>query len=211
MRATPSPGAVELAEFRRSNAGIYAPHMRAITDAAPPAAGQAPNMNSNRGTETGGRASRQVTRRMGAASDLRSLVIGLCLGGATIAGYADAPGAAAARTTPARTVAAVTIHVTVSSPTHTPKVNVPWPVKVTVTNAKGKPVAATLTMQVLFSGQPVGKIDNGATYHFVGTWQERKGNKITWPASSKGEPLTLQFIVKAQGVTVRKNWAITVS
>lgn len=168
-------------------------------------------MNSNASTQTGGRASHQARRNTGAARHLRVLLIGVCLATSALAGYADVHGAAAANATRARIAAPVPIHVTVSSPTHKPKVNVPWPVKVTVTNAKGKPLAATLTMQVLFDGQPVGKIDNGAVYHFVGTWQERKGNEITWPASSKGEPLTLQFIVKAQGVTVRKNWAITVS
>ena len=146
---------------------------------------------------------------------MRILLIGVCLAGVTLAGFGDVHRAAAASAARAHLAAplspAGTINVTVSSPTHKPKVNVPWPVKVTLTNAKGKPVAATLTMQVLFSGQPVGKIDKGAVYHFVGTWQERKGNEITWPASSRGEPLTLQFIVKAQGITVRKNWAITVS
>ena len=98
----------------------------------------------------------------------------------------------------------------VSSPTHHPKVNVPWPVRVTVTDATRKPIAATLTMRVLFGTQPVGTIDNGATYHFVGTWQERKGNEITWPAASRGMSLTLQFVVKTQGATVRKNWTISV-
>jgi len=133
--------------------------------------------------------------------DLRILLTGLCLAGVALSGSAAA--------SPVASVA--TVHVTVSAATHKPKVNVPWPVKVTVTNAKGKPVAATVTMQVLFDGQPVGTIDNGAVYHFVGTWQEKHGNEITWPAASRGEPLTLQFVVKAQGVTIRKNWAITVS
>jgi hypothetical protein len=100
--------------------------------------------------------------------------------------------------------------VTVSSPTHAPKVNAAWPVRVTATDAAGKPLAATLTMQVLFDGTPVGKIDNGAVYHFVGSWQERKGNAITWPAASRGEPLTVEFIVTAQGKTVDKDWSIRV-
>lgn len=147
--------------------------------------------------------------------NIRIVVTGLCVTGVVFACYARVQGAAAADSARTRhaapAVSAAMIHVTVSSPTHKPKVNVPWPVKVTVTDAKGKPVAATLTMRVLFAGQPVGKIDNGAVYHFVGIWKERKGNEITWPASSKGAPLTLQFIVKAEGVTVRKNWAITVT
>jgi hypothetical protein len=102
------------------------------------------------------------------------------------------------------------VRVSISSPTHHPKVNVGWPVTITVTNAAGIPVAGTLTMDVLFMGAAVGKIDNGAVYHFVGSWQEPRGNAITWPAESKGEPLTFEVIVKAKGETVRKSWAIDV-
>lgn len=102
------------------------------------------------------------------------------------------------------------LRVTISSPTHHPKVNVGWPVTITVTNAAGKPVAGTLTMDVLFMGAVVGKIDNGAVYHVVGSWHERAGNAITWPAASKGEPLTFEVIVKALAQTVRKSWAIDV-
>jgi hypothetical protein len=102
------------------------------------------------------------------------------------------------------------VRVTIISPTHAPKVNAAWPVRVTVTSSAGKPLAASLTMQVLFDGTPVGKIDNGAVYHFVGSWQERKGNPITWPAASRGEPLTLEFIVKTLGQTVDKDWSILV-
>jgi hypothetical protein len=106
--------------------------------------------------------------------------------------------------------AAASVHVTVHAANHAPKVNKPWPVTVTVTNSAGKPIAATLTMRILFGGQQVGTIDNGRVYHFVGTWKEKAGNDITFPAASKGEPLTVQFVVKAAGQTVRKNWSIKV-
>lgn len=102
------------------------------------------------------------------------------------------------------------VRVTVSSPSHSPKANVGWPVRVTVADASGKPLPATVTMRVLFAGQQVGKIDNGAVYRFVGTWQEKPGNQITWPAAARGQPLTLQFVVGCGGVTVRRNWAIRV-
>jgi hypothetical protein len=105
--------------------------------------------------------------------------------------------------------AAATIRVTISAPTHSPKVNAAWPVRITASSA-GKPVSGTLTMLVLFSGQPVGKIDNGAVYHFHGSWQERPGNAITWPAAARDEPLTFEAVVEADGATVRKTWAITV-
>ena len=105
--------------------------------------------------------------------------------------------------------AAASVQVTVHAVNHAPKINKPWPVTVTVTQA-GKPVAATLTMQILFNGIPVGKIDNGRVYHFVGTWKEKAGNEITFPAASRGQPLTVQFIIRAAGQTIRKNWSIKV-
>jgi hypothetical protein len=130
----------------------------------------------------------------------RLLVLGVLTG---LAAY----GIAAAVAAP---VGAGSVSVTISSPTHHPKVNVGWPVTITVTNAAGKPVAGTLTMDVLFMGAAVGKIDNGAVYRFVGSWHERAGNAITWPAASKGEPLSFEVIVKALGETARKSWAIDV-
>jgi len=111
----------------------------------------------------------------------------------------------------ATAAAATSVRVTVTSPTHKPKVNAKWPVTVKVVNEAGKPLAATLTMRVLFGGRQIGTIDNGRTYHFTGTWREKAGNEITWPAASRGEPLTVQFVVKADGLTVRSDWAITVS
>ncbi len=122
-----------------------------------------------------------------------SAVLVVCAAAATLVGAA----------------AAASVQVTVHAANHAPKVNKPWPVTVTVTEA-GKLVAATLTMQILFSGIPVGKIDNGRVYHFVGTWKERAGNEITFPAASRGVPLTVQFIVKAVAQTIRKNWSIKV-
>jgi len=99
------------------------------------------------------------------------------------------------------------IRVTISSPTHHPKVNVGWPVTITVTNAAGKSVAGTLTMDVLAEGMTY-PIDNGAVYHFVGSWHERAGNLITFPAYSRGFTLTFEVTVKALGRTVRKRFAI---
>jgi hypothetical protein len=142
------------------------------------------------------------------------MLAGICAATLLLAGCGGANKAtttAAATTRTATTTApARQPRVTISSPTHRPKANVPWPVRITVTDASGKPAAATLTMRVLFGGQPVGTIDNGAVYRFVATWQERPGNGITWPPASRGQPLTFQAIVKAQGRTIRKNWWIRV-
>jgi hypothetical protein len=113
-----------------------------------------------------------------------------------------AGGATSAPVLPAR--------VTIAAATHHPRANAPWPVTVRVTNAAGKPIAATLTMRILFSGTPVGKVDNGRVYHFVGTWREKKGEEIKWPAASRSQPLAFEAIVHAQNTTVKKTWAITV-
>jgi hypothetical protein len=102
------------------------------------------------------------------------------------------------------------IRVTITAPTHRPRVNALWPVKVTVVNAAGKPVAATVTMRILFGGNPVGKVDNGRVYRFVGTWHEKKGREITWPSASRGQPLQFEAIVTAQRMTVKRTYAITV-
>jgi hypothetical protein len=102
------------------------------------------------------------------------------------------------------------VNVVIVSPTHHPKVNKPWPVTIRVTDAAGKPIPGTLWMRILFAGNPVGKVDNGHVYHFVGSWHERKGNQITWPPMSKGQPLEFQVIVHAKGKTVKRTWAIQV-
>lgn len=102
------------------------------------------------------------------------------------------------------------VRVTISAPTHNPRVNAKWPVTVRVTNAAGQPIRATLTMRILYGGSPVGKVDNGRVYHVVGSWHEQKGQEITWPAASRGQPLQFEAIVTARHMTVKRTWAITV-
>jgi hypothetical protein len=102
------------------------------------------------------------------------------------------------------------VNVSIISSTHHPKVNRPWPVMVRVTDSAGKSLPARLTMRILFGGAPVGKVDNGKVYRFVGSWQERKGNEITWPPASRGQPLQFEAIVTARGTTVKRTWSIVV-
>jgi hypothetical protein len=101
------------------------------------------------------------------------------------------------------------IRVTISASTHHPRVNKPWPVTVRVTDAAGRPIPATVTMRILFGGSPVGKVDYGRVFHFVGAWREKKGQEITWPAASRGQPLQFEAIVNAEHMTVKRTWAIT--
>ncbi len=102
------------------------------------------------------------------------------------------------------------VDVAIVAATHHPKVNKPWPVTIKVTDASGKPLRASLWMQILFNGTPVGKVDNGHVYHFVGSWHERKGNEITWPKASRGQPLDFEVVVRARHKTIKKTWSIQV-
>jgi hypothetical protein len=95
---------------------------------------------------------------------------------------------------------------TLHAPTHTPRVNKPWPIWIRVTDRAGLPIRARLTMRLLYGGVPVGKVDNGRVYTFTGTWREKKGEEITFPAQGRGQRLTFQALVTARGRTVKLNY-----
>ena len=96
------------------------------------------------------------------------------------------------------------------APTHTPEAGKPWLYSVRVTDLKGRPIRARITMQVLFGGVPVGKVDAGKTFSFVGTWREPKRSPLIWPARSRGRPLTFEAIVTARGATKRLDYTVDV-
>jgi hypothetical protein len=96
------------------------------------------------------------------------------------------------------------------APTHTPKAGEPWLYSVRVTDPQGRPIRARITMRVLLGGIPVGKVDSGKTFTFVGTWREPKSSPLIWPARSRGHPLTFEAIVTARGATKRLDYTISV-
>jgi hypothetical protein len=102
------------------------------------------------------------------------------------------------------------VRVRISAATHTPRANAPWPVTIRVTGSDNKPLKAKLTMRVLLGAIEVGKVEDGRVYRIIGVWREPKGEEITWPPASRGQPLTFQAVVTALGRTVRKNWWIKV-
>jgi hypothetical protein len=102
------------------------------------------------------------------------------------------------------------VKVTIAAATHRPKANAPWPVTIRVRDAHDEPLRAKLTMRVLLGSFEVGKVEDGRVYTIHGVWREPKGQEITWPAASRGQPLTFQAVVKALGRTVRASWAIRV-
>jgi hypothetical protein len=95
---------------------------------------------------------------------------------------------------------------TLHAPTHTPRVNTAWPISIRVTDKAGHPIRARLTMRFLFGGVPVGKVDNGRVYTFVGTWREKRGQEITFPSAGRGQRLTFQALVTARGRTTKLNY-----
>ncbi len=111
-----------------------------------------------------------------------------------------------ATTKNATTPSALPFKATFSAPTHHPVVNKNWPITVTVSNLSGKPIAATLQMNVLLGSLQVGQVDNGKIHRFVGRYREN----ITWPKESVGHKLTLQAVIKAKGKTKKLLWAVAV-
>lgn len=95
---------------------------------------------------------------------------------------------------------------TLTASTHTPKINVPMSIKVTAT-LSGKPARATLIYQYLYGGQVVSTRYpcNNKACSFTGHYSD----KLTFPATSLGQPLTLQVVVKASGHTVKLDSSIT--
>jgi hypothetical protein len=126
-----------------------------------------------------------------------------------LAGCGDGKHPAAGSTTVKTVAVAPAIRVTITA-FHTVKANASWPVVVHVTDAAGKPLAGTLTNRILLGGVPVGKVDNGKIWHFHGSWQEPKGQEITWPAEAKGQTFGFQTVVRVNGRTVRKAFPVTV-
>lgn len=86
--------------------------------------------------------------------------------------------------------------------THSPKVNVPWPISFTVSKA-GAPVQAKLSYEYLFGGNVVAKRSN---YTFTGHFSDR----FLWPGSAAGYPLTFRAVVIAGGQTLNLDYAVQV-
>jgi hypothetical protein len=95
---------------------------------------------------------------------------------------------------------------TLLAPTHTPRGSTPWPITIRATDLQRRPIRARVTMRFLFAGVPVGKVDKGRVYSFVGTWRERKGQEIEFPPTSRGQRLTFQALVTARGHTIKLSY-----
>lgn len=108
--------------------------------------------------------------------------------------------------------AATSFKATLTVATLTPKVNATWPYTVRVTDAKGKPLAATITVRIvdpLGGKHPVEFFDKKkdiVAFPIAGTFRDA----VAWPASARGYPLKFQVLATAGGKTVILSKTVTV-
>ena len=102
------------------------------------------------------------------------------------------------------------VRATLRTSTPTPVVDEPWRWTVVVKDARGRPFAARMRLQILFGGVVVGCWKgtemtqcSGAN---SGTWIRFRGKRtgiLTWPAQSVGVELTFRAVVSVGTKTVR--------
>ena len=93
---------------------------------------------------------------------------------------------------------------------HRPRVGKPWHYEVRVTDASGRPVPATVHLQILFGGAPVGQIGRHRVAN--GVWSETIGTdgNAPFPARARGLTLVFEAVVTARGQTRRARYSIHV-
>jgi hypothetical protein len=81
---------------------------------------------------------------------------------------------------------------------------------VRVTDAAGRPVPATVHLQILFGGTPVGQIGRHRVAN--GVWSETigTGGNPPFPARARGLQLVFEAVVTARGQTRRVGYPIRV-
>ena len=102
-------------------------------------------------------------------------------------------------------------HVVLTTAGHSPVVGKRWSYTLRVSEG-GRPVSATLTAEIVdpiggvhplpFGGTAAKDITN---WRFTGTF----ANFVTWPAESRGIPLTLRLIVTVAGARTVENYDVT--
>lgn len=102
---------------------------------------------------------------------------------------------------PASAGAALPFRATLSAPTHRPRVNAKWYYTVRVASLRGKPIRATITVQLVDPLGTVHPVDYGTTSKpirnrpFRGVFRDF----AQYPPESRGFRLTFRVIVRALG------------
>lgn len=102
------------------------------------------------------------------------------------------------------------LKVTVSAPSHTPRINTHWNYSVRATEG-GKLVVGKISARIV---DPLGgshPVQFGASTKNITNWPFRGVFRdfIIWPASSRGIPLKLRIVVRVGGVTKAVTYAVT--
>jgi hypothetical protein len=102
------------------------------------------------------------------------------------------------------------IKVSLTAPTHQPKINVHWPYAVHLTRA-GKPLTGRITVQIVDPIGGVHAVQFGSTtrditrFRFRGVFRDY----IIWPAESRGIPLKLRVTVVRTGFRKVISYVVT--
>lgn len=91
---------------------------------------------------------------------------------------------------------------TLRADTHSPRVNVHWPIHFTVTRA-GRPARASVSYEYLLGSQVVA---HRSHYTFTG----RFSDVFTWPPAAVGYPLTFRAVIVSGGVTLDLDYPVQV-
>jgi hypothetical protein len=94
------------------------------------------------------------------------------------------------------------VSATMHASSHSPRVNVPWPVSFVVTKA-GAPAQAKVVYEYMFGGSVVAKRSN---YTFTGHFDDH----FIWPGSAVGYPLTFRAVITAGGQTLFLDYPVKV-
>jgi hypothetical protein len=94
------------------------------------------------------------------------------------------------------------VTVTLQAGTHHPRVEVPWPIRFTVSSG-GRPARASVRYEYLFGGQVVA---HRSHYAFAG----RFSDVFKWPSSAVGYPLTFRAVIASEGKTIDLDYAVRV-
>ena len=114
--------------------------------------------------------------------------------------------AGVAALSPALAGAKSPVHVTVTAQNHHPVVEKSWSYSVKVTAADGAKLSGTETTHYLYSGAVVGT-EKPVNVRFKNGYYH---DTIKFPASSVGEPLRLEAVVKTKDGSGSATWSITV-
>lgn len=98
------------------------------------------------------------------------------------------------------------VHGKIVGQNHHPIVNKNWSFTVTVTNASGRPLAGTVTIEFSYNGVVEGYDTprNHTLKH--GVWHET----LTFPADAEGYPLDVQAVAHTKRGSITLDWSIIV-